>query len=69
MTASGSCEHVMPCLNVWVSGRYGNVPLVVTENGVSVPGEQKMTEDEAIDDQFRVDFLKVRNGSRNGFGK
>jgi len=40
----------------WVSARYGNPPIYVTENGVSVPHENDLPLEQALHDQFRIDF-------------
>ena len=32
----------------------------MTENGLSVPGESAMPLDQALNDQERIDYLKVR---------
>jgi beta-glucosidase len=40
----------------WVADRYGNPPIYITENGVSVPGENEMPLSQALHDQFRIDF-------------
>jgi len=42
----------------WVADRYGKPPIYITENGVSVPGETKMPLEEALHDQFRIDFYR-----------
>ncbi|KAL4884865.1 glycoside hydrolase superfamily [Aspergillus karnatakaensis] len=40
----------------WIWSRY-KVPIIVTENGCPVPGESQMSVEEAVDDQFRVEYL------------
>jgi len=40
----------------WVSKRYGNPPIYVTENGCDVPGESQMAMADALEDDFRVFF-------------
>ena len=40
----------------WVSERYGNPPLYVTENGVDVPNESSLPLAEALNDTFRVSY-------------
>ena len=40
----------------WISQRYSNPPLLITENGVDVPGESELPLAQALEDDFRVDF-------------
>ncbi|KAH6711364.1 glycoside hydrolase superfamily [Leptodontidium sp. 2 PMI_412] len=40
----------------WLWKRY-NTPIVITENGCPCPGENNMTVEQAIDDQFRMRYL------------
>ena len=40
----------------WVYKRYHH-PTYITENGVDVPNESSLTIAEALEDQFRVDYL------------
>jgi beta-glucosidase len=40
----------------WVSKRFNDTRIVVTENGCDVPHENKMTLAEALNDTFRVDY-------------
>ncbi len=42
----------------WVKERYDDPIVYVTENGVSIPGESKMSLKDALDDQERVTYLK-----------
>lgn len=42
---------------VWVKDRYGNPPIIITENGVAMPGEDKMSTADAVKDEFRVNYL------------
>ena len=46
-------------LGLVTGGRYGNVPLFVTENGVSIRNESSLVGPEALNDTFRVDYIKV----------
>jgi beta-glucosidase len=41
----------------WVWARY-QTPIMVTENGVDVPGESKLSIAHALEDQFRVDYYR-----------
>jgi len=40
----------------WIKNRYSNPTLIVTENGVSVPGESNMLLRDAVNDTFRVNY-------------
>jgi beta-glucosidase len=42
----------------WISNRYNNTKIYVFENGVSVPGENDMPLEEALNDTFRLNFYK-----------
>lgn len=41
----------------WIKNRYNNAPLYITENGVDAPGESDLTIAEALNDDFRVNYL------------
>lgn len=47
----------------WVKDRYDNPPILVTENGVSVPGESDAALEDALADTFRVDFYSQYIGN------
>lgn len=38
----------------WTSDRYGRPVIYVTENGTSVKGENSLSRDEIVEDEFRV---------------
>jgi len=40
----------------WVRDRYGNPEIVITENGVDVPDENKLTLEQALNDTFRIEY-------------
>jgi len=44
---------------LWINHRYleGRLPLYITENGCSVPGESEMTYPDVLDDQWRVAYF------------
>ena len=50
-------EGIRGLLN-WIDQRYSRPDIFVFENGVSVPGENDMPIDEALNDTFRVDYYK-----------
>lgn len=39
--------------------RYSPAEIFVTENGVDVPGEASMSMEQALDDQFRINFFRT----------
>lgn len=43
----------------WNSERYGNPPIIVTENGCDILGESLLPLTEALNDTFRVNYLKT----------
>ena len=47
-----------PLLN-WISNRYSNPDIIITENGVDVPGESDMVFPQVLNDQFRVDYMET----------
>ena len=42
----------------WISDRYGRPIIYVTESGTSVKGENDLSKDEILKDDFRVDYFK-----------
>lgn len=40
----------------WLSARYSNPKIYIFESGVSVPGENDKPVDQAVHDQFRIDY-------------
>lgn len=47
----------------WVAGRYDNPPVLITENGVSVPGESDLSVEQAVQDDFRQSYMKQYLGN------
>ncbi len=41
---------------LWVQKRYNNPVILITENGVDVPGESDLSLEDALHDTFRIDF-------------
>ncbi len=44
-------------LLVWLSRRYGNPKMYVTENGTSIKGENDLSVDDVVNDDFRVRYF------------
>jgi beta-glucosidase len=42
----------------WISDRYGHPTIYVTENGTSIKGENDLSKEEILDDEFRVWYFK-----------
>ncbi|KFY62766.1 hypothetical protein V496_04410 [Pseudogymnoascus sp. VKM F-4515 (FW-2607)] len=42
----------------WIYSRYGRA-IYVTENGCPCPGEDKMTREESVNDQYRIDYFEA----------
>jgi len=47
----------------WIAQRYGNPPIYITENGVSVPNETNIPLPQVLEDTFRVDYYKQYIGN------
>ena len=54
----GETTTDLPADHQWLRplSRY-NLPIYITENGVSVPGESSMSTSKMLNDQFRVEFF------------
>lgn len=42
----------------WISNRYGRPPIYVTENGTSLKGENDLSVEEILDDEFRAEYFR-----------
>lgn len=42
----------------WIYSRYGRA-IYVTENGCPCPGEDKMSREESVNDQYRIDYFEA----------
>jgi len=42
----------------WISDRWGRPPIYVTENGTSVKGENDLSKEEILDDEFRAEYFR-----------
>ena len=42
-----------------IKENYGNIEWMLTENGMGVEGEEKFRENGMIQDDYRIDFVKV----------
>ncbi|KAJ4509704.1 hypothetical protein HRR83_006980 [Exophiala dermatitidis] len=42
----------------WLSDRYGRPKIYVTENGTSIKGENDLSKDEILQDDFRLDYFR-----------
>ncbi len=53
--------HVVPKgvydLLKWLSKRYENPLIIITENGVNLPSDRTLSKEEAISDDFRIKYL------------
>jgi beta-glucosidase len=43
----------------WISKRYGKPIIFVTENGTSLKGENQLSRDEILDDEFRAEYFRT----------
>ena len=46
-------------LLVWLSNRYGHPKIYVTENGTSIKGENNLSREEILKDDFRVEYFRT----------
>jgi beta-glucosidase len=42
----------------WLSDRYGRPKMYVTENGTSIKGENDLSKDEILEDEFRCEYFR-----------
>lgn len=42
----------------WISNRYGKPKIYVTENGTSLKGENDLSKEEILDDEFRAEYFR-----------
>lgn len=42
----------------WISNRYGRPKIYVTENGTSLKGENDLSKEEILDDEFRAEYFR-----------
>lgn len=42
----------------WISNRYGKPKIYVTENGTSLKGENDLSREEILDDEFRAEYFR-----------
>jgi len=47
----------------WIKERYDSPPIYITENGCDIPGENEMSLEEALNDEFRVNFYSQYIGN------
>ena len=45
----------------WISKRYENPHVFVTESGVNLPEDPTLTYNEAVSDNFRINYLSGEN--------
>jgi beta-glucosidase len=43
----------------WLSDRYGHPKIYVTENGTSLKGENDLTKEQILDDEFRANYFRT----------
>jgi beta-glucosidase len=47
----------------WLSDRYGHPKIYVTENGTSLKGENDLSKEDILDDEFRAEYFRTYVGA------